>query len=448
MPPEAEGQRAPLRKNQALLLGAYAARILTALVVTMIVGSSLCPEDFGFFLLVGTIFALATIVLDLGTEGLAVRAVAQAPDRERACLEALMAWRLFAGLACGAATVVLAIFETDALRRQVLLATAVVLSLMAPSALGAVFSMRQRQTAPALVGMVNQLLTIIATLWLLKVEAPGAAFGLVVVGRELLSLLCIWWLATRLTRYSTFPRWSRSASSLGFRTAGIMGAAVLAKALYFHADVFLVRFFRGEAELGAYAAALRPVNTLLVLPSIFTIPLLPILSSLAAKDRAGLGRLMLKATAALTALGAVGLVIGAGLAPTLLGFLYGGRYTDGTLSAVPALRWLCGAFFSVCATSALTMTLVAEGRVSVLLRLGLLGLVLNVGLNALLLPRLGFTAAGLVTALTETAVLLGAAVACWPLARAALDVRRKAKSDPKLALTSESMHAGNHHHRG
>ena len=65
----------------------------------------------------------------------------------------------------------------------------------------------------------------------------------------------------------------------------IFGLASLIYTIYFHCDVFFVLALRGRDELGAYAAAFRPINPLLLLPWLLMVPMVPVLTATVARDR-------------------------------------------------------------------------------------------------------------------------------------------------------------------
>ncbi len=377
-----------------------------ALVVTAVLGRILDTESFGFFAYVTTVFFVAHVFLDLGTGSVGVRAIVHAPDTERRTLEGLLGWRRACGWVLAGAVVVLALLEGDPRRRVVLLGAAGVLTVVAPIGLYVALQVRQTMGGVALAGFVNQVLVLLGTIALGALRVAGPFFAGLVVVRELLYSRTLRWLGARALGYLPRPR----LRSLGphARAAVILGLATLSQTLYFHADVFLVRLLRGEAELGAYAAAFRPVNPLLTIPGLLLVPILPVLAATAAGNRPRFARQVRGAATLMVGVGVLGGVVGAGLAPELMRLVYGGRYLEGGLEAVDALRWMAVAFAAVFTAAPFTTALLADGQERRLLLLGLGGLVVNISGNCLLLPRYGFTAAAATTAATEMAVALGA----------------------------------------
>jgi len=87
-------------------------------------------------------------------------------------------------------------------------------------------------------------------------------------------------------------------------------------------------------------------------------------------------------------------------APQAIALLYGHRYAMAADAARLVVAGACVAFLSIVATAALA----AQGRNSSYVIAGGAGLLLNVGLNLVLIPALSYTGAGIVTLVSEAAV--------------------------------------------
>jgi len=387
----AQRRRSP-NTAQAVLLGSALGQLGLALLITIYLARVLSPAAFGFFSLVGTIFILARKFLDLGLSNVAARDIANDPRRERPILEGMMAYRRAAGVVLALALLVFAFLQRSEPERGVLNLAALVLLLTEPAALDPVFQVRQAQQGPALLNLFGGLLVLAGSLLFHRLAIAGAAFALLLVLREAVSLLFTKLMAERLLGYHPRPGFRGRALEAFVGPALIFGLASLVYAIYFNCDVFLVLALRGRDELGAYAAAFRPINPLLLLPWLLMVPMIPVLS-------------------ATIGVGACGMVAGVMLAPDLVTLLYRSRYLEGPLSCVNAFRWLAVALGMVCVTTVLTASMLAAGKEKLLLAIGTAALVANVALNVLLLRTYNFTAAGFATAVTELLFLLGAVIA-------------------------------------
>jgi O-antigen/teichoic acid export membrane protein len=394
-------------RSQALLLLSFAGRLAMGLGLTIVLGRHLSPDGLGFVTLVGTLFVAAQTIMDPGTANLVVREVARDPARERPLLEGLWAWRTVLGAGLGLTVLVLAATE-ERPRSLALLGVAVVLLASGPGALRPVFLSRQAMEGPVSMTLLLPALVLAGGLGLAWSGAAAPAFAWLVVAREALTLLATWLLAVRLLGYAPRPGLRGRGLWPFARAAGVYGAAVLIHELSGPLDVMLVRGLCGEAALGAYAAAARPIGPLLQLPHLLMAPLLPLLAA-GGDTRRTLGR----AATVFAAIGLAGGGLGIALSRDLLDLLYRGRYLAGELDAVAAFAWLSLALALAFAAAPFATALLAAGRERELLLLAGLGLLARVAADLLLLPRHGFTAAAAVNAGTQALLLLGALGLTW-----------------------------------
>lgn len=412
-----EGRSRSPNVAQAVLLSSALGQLGLALLVTIYLARVLSPAAFGFFSLVGTIFILARKFLDLGLSNVAARDIAHDPRRERPILEGMMAYRRAAGVVLALALFVFAFFQKAETERAVLVMAGVVLLFTAPAALDAVFQVRQAQGGPALLNLGGGFLVLLGSIVFRQFAIAGAAFALLLVVREAGSLLFTKILAERLLGYRPHPGFRGRELKAFVGPALVFGLASLIYTIYFNCDVFFVLALRGRDELGAYAAAFRPINPLLLLPWLLMVPMVPVLTATVTENRDTFVRQVRSASAIALGIGATGMVAGVSLAPDLVKLLYRGRYLTGALSTVGAFCWLAIALGLVCVTTVLTASMLADRREKVLLGIGTAALVANVTLNVILLRRYNFTAAGFATAVTELLFFVGAAIAFYIVTR-------------------------------
>jgi O-antigen/teichoic acid export membrane protein len=409
--PDSGRRRRSPNAAQAVLLSSSLVQLGIALLTTVYLARVLPPSAFGFFALVGTIFILARQFLDLGLSNVAAREIAREPDRERSILEGMMAYRRVAGLPIALGLLIFASTQTNILERWILVATGIVLMFTEPAALDPVFQVRQAQGGPALLNVMAGLVVLVGSILLKRFEVAASAFAFLLVAREALILLITKLLAGRLLRYRLKPGFSKRNLQAFVGPALIFGLASLVYTIYFHCDVFFVYALRGKDELGAYAAAFRPLNPLLLMPWLLMMPMLPVLTATAIKDRELFVRQVRGACRLAAGLGACGLVAGVVLAPDLIQLLYRGRYLAGPLSCVAAFQWLALALGQVCVTTVLTTAMLADRQEKTILAIGSSALIANVAVNMIILHFFDFTAAAFTTALSELLFLVSALIA-------------------------------------
>lgn len=429
----------PVRRSpsvaQAVLLSGALAQLGLALLITIYLARVLSAAAFGFFSLVSTIFILARKFLDLGLSNVAARDITANAQRERPILEGMMAYRRLAGVVLALSLLVFALVQKGQSERWILLAVGTVLLFTEPAALDPVFQVRQAQGGPALLSVLGGLLVLGGSVWLKRLDLAGVAFAWLLVGREALTLLFTKILAERLLGYHPKPGFRGRGLKAFLGPALTFGLASLVYTIYFHCDVFFVYALRAREELGAYAAAFRPINPLLLLPWLLMVPMISVLTASAAGDRERFVLQVRTACGLGLGIGACGLVAGVVLAPDLVQLLYRGRYLTGPLSCVAAFRWLAVALGQVCVTTVLTASLLADRKEKLLLGIGIAALTLNAAMNLQLLRHYNFTAAGFATAATELLFLLCASVGFWVAAgRSALTLKSIVYLAPAIVM--------------
>jgi O-antigen/teichoic acid export membrane protein len=395
-------------RSQAVLLAGTLAVLVLSLVITVLLGRSLSPVDYGFFALISTALALGRDVMDLGMGNVAAREAAVAPARERTILEGLLGWRAAVGGVLALICVAMAHAQGDPGQRWVFYAAALVISFMYLNGVLPAFQVRQAWAAPTLVALGSQILLLAGCVALLVLRAAGPLFALLVVLREAIVIIGNKTLAARVLGFTPRPRLLGREVWLFFGKILTLGLAVLLYNAYMRGGMFLVWLLRPEDEAGAFAAAFRPVHPLLSLPWVLMVPLVPHLARLATTNRPQFARLTVGTLNLAAGIGAVGGIAGWMLAPELIELLYGGKYSAGQLSAVSAFQWFSLAFCFAWITPVFATALLADGREKSLLALSATAFAVSAAANLLLLPRFPFVVAAGAAAVTEIIFCLGA----------------------------------------
>ncbi|HVC20506.1 MAG TPA: flippase [Vicinamibacterales bacterium] len=181
------------------------------------------------------------------------------------------------------------------------------------------------------------------------------------------------------------------------RAAVPFGVFMIILNLYAYIDTILLGVMRTNVETGWYSAAYRVYEGLTYAPALIAAVLTPRLSQLFVTDLRHHGRL------ARLAMGvSVGLAIVIGgtgylVAAPLLRLLFGSAFVP----AATALRILAGGAVFVFAIWILHAVAISADRETLLLKTGVVGLVVNVGCNLYLIPRLGIDGAAWATVIGE-----------------------------------------------
>jgi O-antigen/teichoic acid export membrane protein len=173
---------------------------------------------------------------------------------------------------------------------------------------------------------------------------------------------------------------------------------------YNYFDVLMLGHFRNEGEVGVYAAIYVFFAGLVLVPSAFSNAFLPRMSKAHDEGRDGVKKSADSALRILFVLSAPVVTVTWFAAEELLQIAFGDEYLSGALG----FRVLLSSAPSVFLFWFMRATLIAVGRVRSLLRITAVGLVTNILLNLMLIPRFGLEGACVATLVAE-AVLLGQA---------------------------------------
>jgi O-antigen/teichoic acid export membrane protein len=179
-----------------------------------------------------------------------------------------------------------------------------------------------------------------------------------------------------------------------------LGAIQIINLLYLKADTLLLSRMASAHSVGLYGVAYNFTTFILVAPSLIATSVMPLLATSSGERFAMLVRRMEHGLAVLGVVAAMTTML---FAPQAIEILSGHHF----LGAATALRLLAlSCFFSFLCT-ALGFAAVACNRHHRMILVSAVGLVLNVGLNLLFIPRFGINGAATATLISEFITLIG-----------------------------------------
>lgn len=401
------GPRSFLKSSGYATVTAGSAVMLVAL--TMIAGRWMAASEYGKF---SFAIALATIIetlMDTGLGPVTVRTVA----RDNAGAGTLFRHVLGLKIAWGALGLIALLIAAPLMRSDPTVVRACYLMGVSSGIRSYVLSARgllqglNRFDLEAVTVIADRgLLLVIGTLTLvLGYGLLGLSIAFVVA--RLLMFVVVTLIVRRVTG-SVRPTYDR-AVWLELQTAAMpLGFFLITLTLYTYIDTVILGIMRTDAETGWYAASYRVYEGLMYAPSALATVLTPRFSQMFVNDRHGLRSLFRRS---LLGSGTAGVLIG-GVAvllarPMMLVF-YGPAYE----AAVPPLQVLAGGSLFVFCTWILHSAAIAINLDRRLVGTTAIGLVTNIALNVLFIPRWGITGAAWATVIAEavTVTLLYAQV--------------------------------------
>jgi O-antigen/teichoic acid export membrane protein len=377
------------------------------LLLTVLAARRLSRDEFGLFALGSAIGWIAGVISDAGLQLHVARTVARSDVGSSGwIIRRWLTWRVTAAfVALGLAAAGVAVWTADS-RAVVplILLIAVWLCNAVTEFLNHLFRGLSRTDVESTVTGVSRIATLGAGAAALAWRPTLMSLAVALLPVAAMTLIVTAQVARRLTIGRVDPivttqarRWREFAEQVA-----PIGAGIVLSALYFRIDVVLLERWQGAAAVGSYTAVFRLIEALRLFPAAALAVALPALCQ--ATTTRPMTRLAIQWSAAALILSAA-LWMAAGW---LIPFTYGRRFAD----AVPAFRVLLLAFPLMTLNYVLTTQLVAWDRHRAYAVLCGAALIVNVGVNARLIPVLSAAGAAWATLWTEVFLTAGCA---WAL---------------------------------
>jgi O-antigen/teichoic acid export membrane protein len=392
-----------ITKNTAVMLGANLISKIFTFFYLMYIARFLGAEGYGLFSFAFGFTGIFIIFTDLGLETLAVREVAR--DRSLAGKYlgnfitmklglSLLTFGLIAGI-CGV------LHYSPASVRIIYLMTLHIILRAFSNLFYSIFKAFERMefiSIGALLGNGLTLLGVGLAIWQ-KFSVMGIAWVYVAVSAVdvlFAGWICLWKFA-RPKFEADWPFWKSSVAK-----AWPIGAMTIFTMIYFRIDTVMIDMMKGNPHVGLYGAAYRLAEIMTIIPSIFMVSIFPVLSTFYQVANDSFKRAYALSTRYLFYLALPIALAGTILARPIVALVYGKEYMD----AVPAFQILLWASAIMFVTMVQGTTFVASNKQLVNMVLSALSVVLNIGLNLLVIPKYSYVGASMATVVTELFGLL------------------------------------------
>ncbi|MDO8689480.1 MAG: oligosaccharide flippase family protein [Dehalococcoidia bacterium] len=276
------------------------------------------------------------------------------------------------------------------------------------SALSSVFMAHERMEITAAVALTSNVLKLVLGVGVLVA-------GLGIVGLGFVSLVVnaatavIFYYLFRRTFFKPLLEVDLRFQWRMVRTAYPLMINIFLSSIFFKIDVMLLTPMQGDKATGLYTTAYKFIDGLVIIPSLFTLAVFPILARYA--DSGG-GALLRAYTLSLRALLLLAMPITVGvalLADHIVVLFFGLDYAKAG-AALSILVW----FLPFSFINSLTQyVLIAVNQQRFLTRAFIIGAVFNVLANLALIPRFGYNGAAYTTVVSEIVLLLPFMYAVW-----------------------------------
>ena len=380
--------------NFAWLSAASVAAQLVGAVALLYLARKVTPDAYGMLAFVQAIANLGFLVGDMGLGRLGTQLVSTGQQVQSAV--DIVCLRVCLNLMVLASMIVISLAAGVSKNEQILLVLTALATTMLALAPDFVWTSMQSMAAYSAIQTVQLTLRALGIVALAALTGSVISVPVATLVTAAIGTLLFWrMLPAQVVAHvdvRTWPRYLIRALPIGL--------AAMMPNLYINSDTIMVKGFLGIHQLALYAAAYRIIIVPLSLGGVFVTALFPALCRLGPTTREGRSvarRALLFGTGA----GLLIACVGALASTQLMTLLYG-----------PAFRGAGDAFqvlslVPIVAIPALVLssTMVASGRARFNLFVIMGGGLINLGLDAILMPTFGIRGAGLATFAAESAVL-------------------------------------------
>ncbi|HYA87063.1 MAG TPA: flippase [Nitrospirota bacterium] len=390
----------PFTQNITVQITGKVVSILAVIGSTALIARELGPVYFGYYSIILVNLSFITVLNDLGLQTIAVRNASQDAG-SLGTITGNLFW-IKVVLSC----IVIALFAvlltyshySPVVKRGVLLASIGAFFLSVISAPNTIFQSTLKLRYMVLSDICGQiiLISLIGLICLFFAGDTHVLYYFIEAGvfSSLLSLCVALYYARRIERV----RWNLNMALIGglLRNTAPLALINLLSQVHFRGDSLLLSFMKTESDVGLYAIAYKFFESSLMVPIIIMTAVFPLLSR-AHEDPGQLQAIAGKSFNWLLLTGAVASIGTFSLAPQLIEWTVGKNYHETIL----LLRILSPAILFSFINSIFANIVIAKNKQRDILFVSISGVTINLGLNAIFIPRYSAIACATITDFSE-----------------------------------------------
>jgi O-antigen/teichoic acid export membrane protein len=385
--------------NQAVSLG-------IGLVTTMVLSRYLGVERFGRFNYIFAFFYFFLSINDFGVNVIVVREASKNRERVGEIIGAMLSFKLLlAAFSIVAAWLAIWLMKFPPDLQNALFVYTLILPVMALQLPAVIFQVLLKMEYPSMIGIVNRVLSFLLLMIMVWFGYGLTALATALIVAETVSLILLLKYARAFVRpvYKLDPKlWKevlRSSIPLG-----VMGLCV---ALINRVDFIMLERMTNLHQVGLYSAAYKVTNLLEAFPLMIMATIYPLMSRYAKEDPDKLRALYKQCV---LYLGVVAVPMGIGItvfAPVIIRLLFGAQFAGADRGLMVLVWYVVFVYLAIAGGN----LLISMGRERVNLYILAPSALVNVGLNLLWIPTMGFVGAALSTMITFLIILVGTTIA-------------------------------------
>jgi O-antigen/teichoic acid export membrane protein len=401
----------PVARNLAVVFSGRAVALVLQFLAFAVAAAYLEPALLGIYTFAIALTALFRLLPAFSFDPIVTRELAQQPEQEPELVPNAAYLRLALSVvayAALAATLVLGGY--DNVRTEAGLIAGLALPMIALDTFRNSLGVRLRLGWSSIADVLEAAFALGGAIVIAATGAGVFAFLWLYVAAKALNGVVLLAAVARMADFAWRPKVGNWRGLLV--AAAPLALATMLIALYFRIDMVVLARLKPAADVGQYGAAYRFLDALLLVPALVMAVLQPVIARSAVGDRSRLQRRYWRATQLMAVAGIGIAVLGVMTGPRALPALPGFEDYDGAGRALAVLSVAAALSFI---GAVVQTTLIATHRQRQLLYVAGAALLVNIALNAALIPPYSYMGAAWATVITEVAVLVFSFWAAYPL---------------------------------
>lgn len=389
-----------IRNSGFLFLNGIATNILSFFAL-MYVARYLGPEKYGVYSFVFAFVYFLNFIPDLGVHQILVREAAKEPEKAGKLIgNGTMVKFCLSSVALILAFVLINVTNFPPSTKSALYIASLGLLVSGTGAYGIIYEAKLRMEYSLLFNLANKVY-FLAFVFLAIVNNLGLnSFIFASVSATLLHNLLMVLFSKKLVDVS-FDFDPSLIKKLLKESIPIAIASVFT-IIYFRTDILMLSFLRGDAEVGFYSAAYRLTDALVFLPSVITTSTFPVMSKYFKDSFDAFSFAFARTFKYLFATGLIIAVLVTFASDKIIDIVYGSDYQSSAV-ALQILIWATAIMFI---NVLISSTCVSSGNQQIISKTSILAAMLNVILNLMFIPSIGYIGAAIATVFSSLGSML------------------------------------------
>lgn len=390
-------------KNISSLFGAQIITSLLTPILLIYIARKLGGEIFGKYSFIFSLTAIFFIISEFGIKAVAIRDVARDSSRAGNYLRNIIGLKLLFSFV---SVLILILFVNlldvprDTTKASYIFAGGLFFQSMS-YAFRWVFHAMQIMEYEALHRVVERFLLLMMSMFVLWKGLGLIALSLVFLITQIIIFMLSLFFAARKTRIPKI-KVDLSLCKYIIKTAVFFAFCEVLWMIYFKIDIVMLARIRNETEVGWYNASYLIVNFVTLISMLSMQVMFPVLSNLYEKERSKLKEIAESLFRYLIIIALIAVPVVFVLSDKIINLIYGVDYSH----SINALKILIFVIIFLFPGNLFAHILASSNRHKKLALANFIGVVVNITLNFILIPKLGYVGAGISTIITEVILCL------------------------------------------